>query len=184
MIRGTERTRNIRYQVMKALTHIIFFIVQIIVFFGVVQLTAWGYSYGTMERYQEGENPTKLFKIVVQRDGELTTLNWRDYQNPGGKRKSQSFHLPTDLIELEGGKVFVEVKEETWGQRVKVEETLETVLIISRYSVQNNDVFPESLQIFGFTSAVLGILPGAVAVWLVGKWRRRMMKSWFPNQLA
>jgi hypothetical protein len=149
-------------------------------------LASLAYSYLVAERFADDAQPPGHFPLVASVGDGYRLLRWDEYQAhppaPGGRAlllspRRGGFTL--DPIGSVTPRVDFEVLEDTGGrQRIAVTWSDDDYQRHSRYVTDGVRVAPEYFRIWGAGMVFVGIVPGVLAAWLLGRglrrlWRRR-----------
>ena len=160
---------------------------QLAAFSGGVYGTMLGFSHYYAKNYslQASQMPPS-FPIVIRSvasplDDSLTIkiIRWSEYGSLLETNREQSLVLPDGEGQIarrssSRSRYNYRIRSTKDEQIVDIAENFETGVIYWRYAVKNGDVVSIYRRAFSFTIAVLGIVPGLILSWLVGRLGKRL----------
>ena len=163
---------------------------QLAVFSGGVYGTMLGFSHYYAENYslQTSQIPP-LFPIVIRSvatslNDALTfkTIRWSEYGSLLEADRQQLLVLPDGEGQIarqnsSHSRYNYRIRSTKNEQIVDIEENVETGIIYWGYTVKNSEVVPMYRRGFSFAIAGLGIFPGLILSWLVGRVGKRLRNS-------
>lgn len=164
------------------------FVLQLLVFFALLTLLSYLATYLTTERYSAGDTPGSLFPVVALAPDaapQYELLRWRQLARKDPPSLSWNLRLPDPkgrfVMPTQGGfepRVRFSAAAAADGrQRVEVKVSYDDYVVYAAYVTDGAKVVPESLRIWGPSSALVALFPAFVLTValsrLLRRWRER-----------
>ena len=162
---------------------------QVVAVFVFTGLASVGYSYMVADSYVESGEPPSYFPLVATVSGEPPSdyrlVRWGERDAGVASRPQRSFFLSEpegrftlDPIGAFAPVVSFEVLENSGGrQRIAVTWADDDYQRYSRYVTDGTRIEPEYFRVWGAGMVFVGILPGILGAWLLGRGVRRLWRA-------
>lgn len=163
------------------------FVLHLVVFFVLVTLLSLATTYFTAERYAGGGTPSRLFPLVALPPGaaeavpQYQLLRWLQFTRKDPPPPQWNMRLPVpsgEFTEAVIGGFAPHVRFSTTPladgrQRVEVKVSDDDYVLYAAYATDGKSVQPESLRVWGPSSALLAVFPAFVLTLVMSRLARR-----------